>query len=820
MKMLKKTLIPILLIAALVCTLALTSCKQECNHEFGEWTVTKAATCTVDGTESRTCSLCGETEEKTIAAEGHKSEDLLCGTCGDEMVAIDSLLPSVDPTTVSSIGLTLKNVKLTDIDTENPNDSSVTTLELAEFFLYTDESGALYGYGHGAATLTYGVDSTRHSVIAYIEGEYLYLENVTGNEVSNAKIRLADIMNGAPMSDSLKVLEEKLPLIEAWVNDSLLPAFTTPTSPIDPPEITEAQKTEALASVINTFFNVEARSSGTAVVLDLELIRDTHNALNTKTVAQLIDAIGGEGSFLKLQALIPTVLDFSVEDFVKFLSLNLGVDIPKLLTALDELAFIISEDESARFEDIFGIEGDIGELLENEEFLKMKVKDFLLAAAELPDEAALNTIITELTNKLSTSTVYQLMELDADEIAVITESIDMIVDGIRYEIILGAEGEFVKSTLAIAFPKANVYAGAVITPDKITVNVNDGEDGMNNIDLELALNPKVSVDEEAALRLKSALANAPEVGAELLALENYIVLPDPNGNPLGIIYDSHYVIEGDTIKLDVRVYIPDNTASFMRVTQVCNSKYNYSYEIPAVCQDRLYTVTKADLTVEEIYEIVLSDAEYEIYFQTDDTLYLTFGYDKESGELDSDGYTHSFELDIENSVFPDEVACGETYCYVDVCTECGFVDTDEYVKEHGEDMVKTSLVYDENSGEPIAVEYTCICGVPLHTLKVDVSGSPVKLDLKSVEGEESEPLDLEFTIDAPGNYAIIVYSNADDGYIHLYYETGYFDTAYYAGDGTAVVFTAERAGYYYLNFYAYNWEDVTEVSISITPVAG
>ena len=39
-------------------------------HSFGQWTVTKAATCTEDGEETRTCA-CGETETRVIEATGH-----------------------------------------------------------------------------------------------------------------------------------------------------------------------------------------------------------------------------------------------------------------------------------------------------------------------------------------------------------------------------------------------------------------------------------------------------------------------------------------------------------------------------------------------------------------------------------------------------------------------------------------------------------------------------------------------------------------------------------------------------------------------------
>ena len=62
-------------------------------HVFGEWTVTKAATCTEAGVSTRTCTVCGEAKEtKDIPALGHKagtvyamdkdSHWLTCTVCG------------------------------------------------------------------------------------------------------------------------------------------------------------------------------------------------------------------------------------------------------------------------------------------------------------------------------------------------------------------------------------------------------------------------------------------------------------------------------------------------------------------------------------------------------------------------------------------------------------------------------------------------------------------------------------------------------------------------------------------------------------------
>ena len=40
-------------------------------HKFGDWTVVKEATCTEDGSRTRTCSVCGAVETETIKALGH-----------------------------------------------------------------------------------------------------------------------------------------------------------------------------------------------------------------------------------------------------------------------------------------------------------------------------------------------------------------------------------------------------------------------------------------------------------------------------------------------------------------------------------------------------------------------------------------------------------------------------------------------------------------------------------------------------------------------------------------------------------------------------
>lgn len=62
-----------ILFATLICALCVfgfTACKK-CEHEYGEWTVVTAATCTQNGEQSHTCTKCGKTQKESIDALGH-----------------------------------------------------------------------------------------------------------------------------------------------------------------------------------------------------------------------------------------------------------------------------------------------------------------------------------------------------------------------------------------------------------------------------------------------------------------------------------------------------------------------------------------------------------------------------------------------------------------------------------------------------------------------------------------------------------------------------------------------------------------------------
>ncbi len=68
-----------------------------CTHEWGKWEVIQEATCTANGLQSRKCALCGEEQEETIKATGHKyNEQGICSVCGAGRDAASNLVYGED----------------------------------------------------------------------------------------------------------------------------------------------------------------------------------------------------------------------------------------------------------------------------------------------------------------------------------------------------------------------------------------------------------------------------------------------------------------------------------------------------------------------------------------------------------------------------------------------------------------------------------------------------------------------------------------------------------------------------------------------------
>ena len=76
-----------------------------CDHEYGEWTVTKEATCTEAGEKTRTCERCGEVDTKEIKKADHKYKDGKCIWCGKKKPGYDNVPSTGDITSVVTMGV-------------------------------------------------------------------------------------------------------------------------------------------------------------------------------------------------------------------------------------------------------------------------------------------------------------------------------------------------------------------------------------------------------------------------------------------------------------------------------------------------------------------------------------------------------------------------------------------------------------------------------------------------------------------------------------------------------------------------------------------
>ena len=81
----KKILIALFCLLLFSVAALFVACDDDHTHAFGEWTTTKAATCTEAGTKTRTCE-CGESESDTVPATGHSYgawQTETAATCAD-----------------------------------------------------------------------------------------------------------------------------------------------------------------------------------------------------------------------------------------------------------------------------------------------------------------------------------------------------------------------------------------------------------------------------------------------------------------------------------------------------------------------------------------------------------------------------------------------------------------------------------------------------------------------------------------------------------------------------------------------------------------
>lgn len=92
--MFMKRLSALLLAAMTLCAaLLLVSCDTCEEHEWTEWQTVANATCTLEGSERRTCNLCKENEYQMLPAIGaHDFVDDVCSVCGTLNIVLPMMI--------------------------------------------------------------------------------------------------------------------------------------------------------------------------------------------------------------------------------------------------------------------------------------------------------------------------------------------------------------------------------------------------------------------------------------------------------------------------------------------------------------------------------------------------------------------------------------------------------------------------------------------------------------------------------------------------------------------------------------------------------
>ncbi len=168
-------------------------------HSWSEWSESKAPTCTAAGEETRTCSVCGETEKRDVDAAGHSWSEWsvikapTCTAVGEESrscsVCNETEKRSADATghDLANLIVTRENEVAATCDTAGSYDVIYTCPKCSEV-LFTDK-GTIPATGH-----TFGTPVVENTVAAScsVDGSYdkvVYCE-VCDKEVSREKITI------------------------------------------------------------------------------------------------------------------------------------------------------------------------------------------------------------------------------------------------------------------------------------------------------------------------------------------------------------------------------------------------------------------------------------------------------------------------------------------------------------------------------------------------------------------------------------------------------------------------------------------------------
>ena len=747
MKNVKRLVVALLCIATLVSCLALTSCfGMFCSHEWGEWENEVAAGCAKAGADVRKCQKCGHTETRTIDATGHsfgewtrvegttceigamervcatcneretKKEGnshvggILCDYCGEKIVSLDKIFDLTPLESINNCAVVVNNFTF-------GADDGLVEVDAAEIVLYLNDEGMLEGYGYGELLVKNTAVDVEHTTKAalYVEGAKVYAavdgygDIDTTNEMDFwVELDLYEALMGseqvAQAIGMLEYVESKLPEIEAWLNDTFLPIFENVEIAI---EIDEDKISSALYAFADALFASAVTEDGTVLSLSADALKAANAKLATTEIDALIDSIVGEGTYNAFKEAVPSALEFSVGRLLVEVD-KAGINIDAVFTALDELAVILTGDETATLESALDLgDVDISELVKQDDVKKLSVRDALISAFGFEDNAeteeneaeeSLDAAIDALFEAAETKTLYEIT--GADDAAKAQEAIDEAIDNmfeyISFTILLNKDGVMENITIGYADEYADVALEIKLDETGINVKLSGNDDSVD-VDVSIVANYVTELKKENVAITLESIKEALDV--DVITEENYASIYVTGSN---VTVEPHYV---DGVFAGIKV---TEKNSWGGSSSDLLGNYSEDYKITeyiVLAEDVPYLklvgsegcgtkrivriMVCAEATVSYVTEYYSADglisSETTDSYTTMEHASLDIEFDASTGEIvDSAG--HYWVLDAENSTYG---KCEEYDVEIYTC-ECGDTKIDYYYNDHDFDDKSTT----------------------------------------------------------------------------------------------------------------------------------
>lgn len=682
------------LLVSVLCFLTLTlvvvgfsSCNgKNCSHKWGDWSVTKEATCIEAQTEERKCDKCGEVETRTSGSTvDHKDEDknhecdykcgkadmgkhankdnddhdcdycgekmeectypegsTICEVCGKDKNATvkpsgssASKKPNISyyklfnsARNATKISMKVQNFSYVAKDADTSDIlGSITQNGTTELELYV-ENEKINGSATGNVAIfnLYGSgESANCSFDAIISDGNAYINVDIGEQIVGVKASIDSFLNN--YSD----MNEESELAVGFVANTVIPMLNTLI------ELNSNEINDFLGDVYNMLYTFEKQTDGSYIAtLDYNKLKTLNNDLATKPVADVIDLYFGKDTFNGLVSAVKEVLDLEPSEVPAYLDAN-RIDADDLIDAINELV--------ANIDDLEGL--DIEAILNSEE-LEGYTLGMLMFGTQ---DDSYKDYVDEVVGSLRNTSLYNMYYPDnANELKEsIATVIDTMSDYFTASFVVSRSGELVSEKIKV---------------NNFTIP-NEYQEETLSFEIELIVNGSINttwsdiVDE----------------------IEDNIVLPDKDDLGDGLSYFSYeddygYIeYQGDYYYYDDGIYTYAYKTNYDQLNYVvfmpesgnwtnymaCYSQKSFSFTIATINVDNRDIFVIYNEHSGEVAELVETSSGFKAIFE--DGTQKSFAFDFDDYAEDEAAYTAIFFEVFENAAGVESMSGTVEYRY-------------------------------------------------------------------------------------------------------------------------------------------------------------